>query len=1036
MHALERQLSIQCEVDAFYVKSLESSPCPTKLKGEEFFSHEGIDGKTIWLNPPPGKEHVALLAYLKVKNRNPETQALVALPTSARGARHPWLHLLRGMQKVRSISKQNTGPWISEETGLPVEFRREMDILYDPPRAATQVWEDIEKDLALCVAGKVILPDMLFRGWAAQMQLIVLVDTGASASFISLRAAKAAGLRMERVAHQQGRGAGNAPIKIMGTVKIPLRLGSYTDTVEAYVVPDVLEGVDVVLGKLWQNQNRAIIDCGKQEIRLRPPGRSKVRIHPLVIQGARCTDTEEEPSDCTALSLISLAQAKKALRRGSPYFLMNVRQASEPTVPRDKESSPDGEAQADDPQAQNKESLATFEPGCTASAADPRAMAQHQCPDTQTKRDDEERTSTVLPGPPPLTAQMAEENGLLNPTELKELLSEYAETVLRDTLPDDPSKYRPVDDNQHVIKLVEGAQPPKQRARRMSPAELKLCDEYVKELLQKGFITPSTSPYGAPVLFIPKASGGHRVVCDWRALNALTIKNRYPLPRIDETLDKLGGAKLFSSLDLNSGYYQIRISEEDAHKTAFTTPFGLYEYKVLGQGLANAPATFQAVMNRVFAQHLNKFVVVYLDDILVFSDTPQQHMEHLRTVLEIMKENQFYAKPTKCHFGMKEVKFLGHIVGSGGIRPDPAKVQAVQEWPRPKDVQQVRQFLGLTNYFRKFIKDYAGTANPLVKLTHKTANVQKQWSKEHTEAFEALKEALVSAPLLVHPDYSKPFELVSDASLIGTGAVLLQEGRVVAYTSKKFSAAERNYTTTEHEMLGVVRALEEWRCHFTGSAEDLKLVTDHNPITYFDSKKSLTRRLERWVQFMSQFNYTWVYRKGADNVADPLSRSPALMLYTVLQYAAKRLSRRMAARRHCINRFAASVRNAKHARQACQHLRGDIVPPEGRATWSTLAPALAAQPSSEPGSSRMHAEQAERAEKARRRVTFQDDLQQGQQPQSGLQPQRQSQPQKRRRPPVVVVEQEQFRHSSSESEQDSAEEPPSARGRRGTPVAG
>jgi hypothetical protein len=283
-------------------------------------------------------------------------------------------------------------------------------------------------------------------------------------------------------------------------------------------------------------------------------------------------------------------------------------------------------------------------------------------------------------------------------------------------------------------------------------------------------------------------------------------------------------------------------------------------------------------MNRVFAQHLNKFVVVYLDDILVFSDTPQQHMEHLRTVLEILKENQFYAKPTKCHFGMKEVKFLGHIVGSGGIRPDPAKVQAVQEWPRPKDVQQVRQFLGLTNYFRKFIKDYAGTANPLVKLTHKTANVQKQWSKEHTEAFEALKEALVSAPLLVHPDYSKPFELVSDASLIGTGAVLLQEGRVVAYTSKKFSAAERNYTTTEHEMLGVVRALEEWRCHFTGSAEDLKLVTDHNPITYFDSKKSLTRRLERWVQFMSQFNYTWVYRKGADNVADPLSRSPAITI--------------------------------------------------------------------------------------------------------------------------------------------------------------
>ena len=170
----------------------------------------------------------------------------------------------------------------------------------------------------------------------------------------------------------------------------------------------------------------------------------------------------------------------------------------------------------------------------------------------------------------------------------------------------------------------------------MSPAEVKLCEEYVTELLQRGFITPSTSPYGAPVLFIPKSAGGFRVVCDWRALNALTIKNRYPLPRIDETLDKLGGAKIFSSLDLNSGYFQIRISEEDAPKTAFITPSGLYEFKVLGQGLANAPATFQAVMNRIFARCLNKFVVVYLDDTLVFSDTPEEHLSHLRAVLDIL----------------------------------------------------------------------------------------------------------------------------------------------------------------------------------------------------------------------------------------------------------------------------------------------------------------------------------------------------------------------------------------------------------------
>ena len=300
----------------------------------------------------------------------------------------------------------------------------------------------------------------------------------------------------------------------------------------------------------------------------------------------------------------------------------------------------------------------------------------------------------VLPGPPELTRELAREHGLLYPPDLTNLLNEYAPTVLQDTLPDDPAEYRPIDRNQSVIRLLEGAQPPRQRSRRLSPGESKLCDEYVRELLAKGFITPSTSPYGAPVLFIPKASGGHRVVCDWRALNAITIKNRYPLPRIDETLDKLGGAKLFSSLDLNSGYYQIRISEEDAHKTAFTTPFGLFEYKVLGQGLANAPATFQAVMNRILAPLLNKCAVVYLDDILVYSDTPEQHLADLRAVLDILRDNNLYAKPPKCHFGMKEVKFLGHIVGNGGIKPDPAKVQVVKDWPRPKDAHQVRQFLG------------------------------------------------------------------------------------------------------------------------------------------------------------------------------------------------------------------------------------------------------------------------------------------------------------------------------------------------------
>ena len=648
-------------------------------------------------------------------------------------------------------------------------------------------------------------------------------------------------------------------------------MGSYSDTLCTFVVPELLTGVQVVLGKRWQRLNRVIIDCEKQEVKIRPPGGRVTRIYPA---GSVRGTSQNPVEDRAALEEMSLKQARKALRGGAAYFLMTVRLAD----------TPEQSSLIADEGNNHTVTLNTMQAGSMG-------VTENGSTKNQPK---EKESEGKPPGPPThlITRELARKNGLLYPPELEEFLARYKSNVLLGNLPSDPKAYRGLDGNQHVIQLQEGAKPPRHRARRMSPAELRLCEEYVKELLQKGFIAPSKSPYSAPIMFIPKPAGGHRVVCDWRALNALTIKNKYPLPRIDDTLDKLGSAKIFSSLDLNSGYYQIRISEEDAHKTAFTTPMGLYEFKVLGQGLANAPATFQAVMNHIFAPCLNKFVVVYLDDILVFSDTPEQHMHHLQIVMDILKENKFYAKPEKCQFGLKEIKFLGHIVGNGGVKPDPAKVQAVQEWPVPKTAQEVRQFLGLANYFRRFIKDYAGIADPLIQLTSKASDVARQWSERHDHAFTSIKQALSSAPLLVHPDFSKPFELVSDASLIGTGAVLLQEGHPIAYTSKRFSKAEKNYTTTEQEMLGIVRALQEWRCYFTGDDGDLRLVTDHNPLTYFQSKATLSRRLERWVDFMSAFNYTWEYRKGVHNVADPISRSPALMVYALTPHAVEVLQRR------------------------------------------------------------------------------------------------------------------------------------------------
>ncbi len=361
---------------------------------------------------------------------------------------------------------------------------------------------------------------------------------------------------------------------------------------------------------------------------------------------------------------------------------------------------------------------------------------------------------------------------------------------------------------------------------------------------------------------------------DYRSLNAITIKNRYPLPRVEDLMDQLEGCTVFSSLDLQSGYHQIRITPEDVPKTAFNTPYGHYEYLVLCFGLSNAPATFQAVMNRLLAPLLGKgFVVVYMDDILVFSKNAEEHLQHLEQVLTLLRKEKLYAKLSKCTFNKPEVTFLGHVVGRFGLKPVPTKVNTVRDWQVPTNQREVRQFLGLANYLRKFIQGYSSMAAPLIELTK--LDIAWQWGPPQQAAFEQVKQALTTAPVLRLPDFNLPFEVVADASLNGTGAVLMQEHQPICYTSSKFTPAERNYTTGEQELLAVYKALKEWRCYLEG-AKGLTLVTDHNPNTYLSTQPSLSRRQARWMQFFSRFHYEWQYRPGRLNVADPLSRSPAL----------------------------------------------------------------------------------------------------------------------------------------------------------------
>jgi transposase InsO family protein len=384
------------------------------------------------------------------------------------------------------------------------------------------------------------------------------------------------------------------------------------------------------------------------------------------------------------------------------------------------------------------------------------------------------------------------------------------------------------------------------------------------------------SPYAAPVFFVKKKDGTQRAVFDYRALNSKTVKNKYPLPRIDDLLDQLHGACVFSKIDLQSGYHQIRVKQEDIPKTAFRTKYGHYEWTVMPFGLTNAPATFQTLMNSVLRPYLEKFVIVYLDDILIYSKSEAEHLEHIRLVLQTLREHKLYAKLSKCEFGKPTLLFLGHIIGEDGISMDPDKLKAIQDWPPPRNVTQLQSFLGLANYYRRFVRNYSRVAAPLTALcTPKITDWP--WKEEHEAAFQALKSALITAPVIHPPDLTQPFTVTTDASKFAVGAVLSQgkhpQVQTVAFESKKMTPAEQNYPVHDKEMLAVIYALRKWRHYLLG--KPVTVVTDHKSLEFFSSQPHLNERQARWLGLLAEFDYTIVHRPGKQNlVADALSRRP------------------------------------------------------------------------------------------------------------------------------------------------------------------
>ncbi|GJT74185.1 putative nucleotidyltransferase, ribonuclease H [Tanacetum coccineum] len=332
---------------------------------------------------------------------------------------------------------------------------------------------------------------------------------------------------------------------------------------------------------------------------------------------------------------------------------------------------------------------------------------------------------------------------------------------------------------------------------------------------------------GAPVLFVKKKDGSMRLCIDYRELNRITIRNRYPLPRIDDLFDQLQGAKYFSKIDLRSGYHQLRVREQDISKTAFRTRYGHYEFLVMPFGLTNAPAVFMDLMNRIFHEYLDKFVIVFIDDILVYSKSEEEHEQHLRIVLEILRQKKLYAKFSKCEFWLQQVAFLGHIVSADGIIMDPSKVEAITKWPRPTTVTEVRSFLGLAGYYRRFVEGFSRLALPLTQLMRKGEKFV--WTDERQESFEELKRRLVSAPILTLPSGSGGFQIYSDASKKGLGCVLMQHGKVIAYASRQLKPYEVNYPTHDLELAAVVFALKIWRHYLYGEACDIFTESQYHP---------------------------------------------------------------------------------------------------------------------------------------------------------------------------------------------------------------
>lgn len=446
--------------------------------------------------------------------------------------------------------------------------------------------------------------------------------------------------------------------------------------------------------------------------------------------------------------------------------------------------------------------------------------------------------------------------------QLRELMTDYTDIF---SLPSGLPPSRPFD---HRIPLKPHTAPVNVRPYRYPHFQKRKIERLVGDMLKDGVIRPSTSTSSSSVILVKKKDGTWRFCVDYSALNAVTIRDRFPIPTVEELLDELAGAHIFSKLDLRSGYHQVRIHPTDVEKTAFRTHEGHYEFLVMPFGLSNAPSTFQALVNDVFQPVMRKFILVFFDDVLVYSPSWNEHLQHLYTVFATFRQHKLFAKISKCAFACPNIAYLGHIISGAGVDVDLEKIQAVNQWPLPSSVSSLRGFLGLTGYYRRFVANYASIAAPLTNLLRKNAFI---WMSSATKALNTLKTALTTTPVLRLPNFDQDFEVQTDASATGISAVLLQENQPIAYFSKALTPRQQASSTYAREMYAITEAVRRWRQYLLGRR--FVIYTDHQSLRSLLHQTVQTPEQQRWLTKLLGYDFDILYKPcNSNRPADALSR--------------------------------------------------------------------------------------------------------------------------------------------------------------------